>query len=184
MKWQRLNRKFINIIILLIVCSFGVLGFCGCEEKHTVDDSGTKIYYVNQEEKKLVSEKYSSNEEDSMKLMGEYLHKLSDNGNEKENGAAIPTDIEINGYDIIDGIATIDFSEDYSMMEGWREVLCRSAVVLTLTQIKEVEYVAFTVNDTPLRQKDGNLIGTMKASDFVTDLGGGKNTYSSSDFVL
>ena len=184
MKRKRLNKRFVNLIVFILICALGSTGFSGCEKKHGKKISGTRIYYVNQEDKKLTIEKYSCDEKDSTKLMEKYLLKLTENGKEEGSFAAIPSDVSINGFDITDGIATVDFSEDYSEMKPWREVLCRCAIVLTLTQIKGVEYVAFTVNDTPFRQKDGSLVGTMKASDFVADLGGGTNTHATADFVI
>lgn len=184
MKRQRLNRKITNLIIFILICTQSLFVFQGCEKESSGNSSGTRIYYVNQEERKLVNENYSVDGTESTRLMEEYLEKLANNGDEDGSGAAIPSDVGVNGFDIIDGIVTIDFSEEYLALDSWREVLCRSAIVLTLTQIKEVDYVAFTVNDAPLRQKDGSLVGTMKASDFVADLGGGTNTHATADFVL
>lgn len=184
MKRQKMKKIIINSIIFILICMQSLFVFEGCEKESSTNSSGTRIYYVNQEEKKLVSENYSSDGAESTQLMEEYLEKLANNGEDEGSGAAIPSGVSVNTFNIIDGIATVDFSEEYLALDTWREVLCRSAIVLTLTQIKGVDYVAFTVNDTPLRQKDGSLVGTMKASDFVADLGGGTNTHATADFVL
>lgn len=184
MKWQKLIKKVTKLIMLTLIYSSLFVGVTACNNDDSKTQGGNRIYYVNQEEKKITSEEYRSEEKDATVLMSDYLEKLTKNGKEKGNFAAIPSEIEINQFDITDGIATVDFSETYSKLSVQREVLCRSAVVFTLTQIDEVEYVAFTVNEVPLRQKDGKLVGTMKASDFVADLGGGINTYATADFTL
>lgn len=184
MKQQCLIKRNVNLVIFIIICAVLSLGLIGCQKDNNSKKANTRIYYVNQEEKKLVSENYESRQDKALSIMEDYLEKLANNGEKDGSSAAIPSGIEINGFDITDGIATIEFTESYSKLTPQREVLCRSAIVLTLTQIKGVEYVAFTVNDSPLRQRDGSLVGTMKASDFVADLGGGTNTHATADFTL
>lgn len=169
MKNHKLNKK--AIMMLLVVCIAAVAVLAGCGESRKSATTGTRIYYVDLDKKKLVNERVTLTQKDTAKLTEECLEKLTQNGKQDGEAAAVPEKVKINGYDITDRIATINFSEEYSMLAADREVLCRSAMVLTLTQIKGIDYVAFTVNDAPLRQKDGSLVGTMKASDFVADLG-------------
>ena len=64
------------------------------------------------------------------------------------------------------------------------EVLIRAAVVLTLTQIESVDYVAFTVNDSALTRRDGTIIGNMQATDFVDNYGSDNNIVFSTRFIL
>ena len=85
----------------------------------------------------------------------------------KLTGKAIPKKVIVNSYNLLDGILTLDFSEEYLEISKDEEVLIRAAVVLTLTQIESVDYVAFTVNDSALTRRDGTIIGNMQATDFV-----------------
>lgn len=64
----------------------------------------------------------------------------------------------------------IDFSKKYYDLSSKRELLLRSSVVLSLIQLKSVEYVAFTVEGKPCTGKDGKYLNAMNASDFVSDL--------------
>ena len=164
MKNHKLNKK--AIMMLLVVCIAAVAVLAGCGESRKSATTGTRIYYVDLDKKKLVNERVTLTQKDTAKLTEECLEKLTQNGKQDGEAAAVPEKVKINGYDITDRIATINFSEEYSMLAADREVLCRSAMVLTLTQIKGIDYVAFTVNDAPLRQKDGSLVGTMKVSAF------------------
>ena len=47
------------------------------------------------------------------------------------------------------------------------EVLLRAAVVQTLVQIAGVDYIDFFIEDEPLTDRNGNLIGYMRAEDFI-----------------
>ena len=84
----------------------------------------------------------------------------------------------------MDGILTLDFSEEYLEISKDEEVLIRAAVVLTLTQIESVDYVAFTVNDSALTRRDGTIIGNMQATDFVDNYGSDNNIVFSTRFIL
>ena len=41
----------------------------------------------------------------------------------------------------------------------------RASVVRTLTQLKQITYVMFTVDKAPLMNSDGEVIGSMNADD-------------------
>ena len=56
-------------------------------------------------------------------------------------------------------------------MDWIREILCRSAVVRTLCQIPDVEYVSFLIGDNPLMDLDKNPVGQMNADSFVENTG-------------
>lgn len=174
---KRCIKKTINFILVLAL----VVALVGCGKEPEKEQSGISVYYINKGETKLVSEEYESDEKDTINILFDLLEQLSD----KENPlSAIPDNVTVNGVGITDGIATVDFSENYNEMSAQREVLCRAGVVLTLSQVPSVEYVAFTINEQPYQKNDGNLAGAMKASDFVADLGGGDNDFAKADFIL
>ena len=102
----------------------------------------------------------------------------------KLTGKAIPKKVIVNSYNLLDGILTLDFSEEYLEISKDEEVLIRAAVVLTLTQIESVDYVAFTVNDSALTRRDGTIIGNMQATDFVDNYGSDNNIVFSTRFIL
>lgn len=169
-----------NFIILLSLVAF----LWGCGNNKVSEEKGIFVYYTNKDGTKIEQEEYSLQETNTRECIGELLDKLHNNGEKKEHLGAIPQKVTIRGYDITDGIALVDFTESYTEMNTQRELLCRAAVVLTLSQIKDVDYVAFTINDRPYSRKDGVVVGNMKASDFVADLGGGNNIFATSDFKL
>lgn len=174
-------KKYINIAVNFILVFVFAVTFIGCSDKTEKKQSGFSVYYVDKSETKIVSREYNPEEKDTHKMISELIEQLS---KKEDDLGAIPKNVTVNGFDLTDGIATVDFSESYNEMSTQREVLCRAAVVLTLSQVTSVEYVSFTINDYPYKKKDGSFAGAMKASDFVSDLGGGNNTFARADFKL
>ncbi|MEG0591534.1 MAG: GerMN domain-containing protein, partial [Lachnospiraceae bacterium] len=85
--------------------------------------------------------------------------------------------VKITGYQLENGLLRVDFNSSYGNLDAVSEVLCRSAVVQTLTQLKGVESVEFYVDGVPLVNQEGNPIGYMKGSDFIQNTGSTINTY-------
>lgn len=158
-----------------------IIGCTGCGNKNKDDSSGIKVYYISNE--KLVTEQYQNRCDKGEQLVEELLGRLTEQGNVKGNKSAVPEEVSVQGYSIVDGIAKVDFNQKYYELSPKRELLCRAAVVLTLIKIKDVEYVAFTVNNEPCKGKDGRLLNTMDEADFVSDIGN-KREKPASDFVL
>ncbi len=162
------------ISIIISVCT-------GCGDNHKDNSSGMDIYYISNE--KLVTEKYQNNNDRGEQLVEELLGRLTKSGDLEGNNSAIPEEVSVQGYSIVDGIAKIDFDEKYYELSPKKELLCRAAVVLTLVKIKDVEYVAFTVNNEPCKGKDGKFLNAMDESDFVSDIGDQKEK-PAMDFVM
>lgn len=176
---KRIGRLFHYILVLSVM-----LLLCSCNKSMKENDSDFFVYSIDKEGNTLSAQPYQPKENQEEKLIQELLGQLKQEENNKQDVPAIPEDIVINGYSITDGIVTIDFNEPYQQLKMEREILCRAAVVLTLTQVKSVEYVAFTINDSPYKRSDGAFVGAMQASDFVSDLGGGNNTNATEDFKI
>ncbi|MBP5304223.1 MAG: GerMN domain-containing protein, partial [Lachnospiraceae bacterium] len=63
----------------------------------------------------------------------------------------------------------------YQLITGIEEILRRTAIVKTLTQIDGVDYVAFTAGGQPLMDSAGLPIGFMESGDFIDNTGGETN---------
>lgn len=172
-----------RVLLSIIICISLVICCVGCENDHEDNQSKIAVYYISEDGVKLVTEQYNNKNNAGEKLVDELLGRLTSPGEDAGNKSAIPKEVSVQGYSIVDGIAKIDFNEKYYQLSAKRELLCRSAVVLTLMQIEDVEYVAFTVNDYPCKGKDGKYLSAMKESDFVSDIGN-KKTKTTSDFTL
>ena len=81
-------------------------------------------------------------------------------------------------------LLTLHFDEDYSKMSAVDEVLCRAAVVRTMTQIDGVDCVAFYIGDAPLTDAKGNLVGTMNQDSFIENPGEQINAIQTTTLTL
>ena len=64
------------------------------------------------------------------------------------------------------------------------EVLCRAAIVRTVTQITGVDCVNFYVDETPLTDAEGRLVGTMYKESFVENPGEQINSIQNTNLTL
>lgn len=177
-------KKFVTAFINLILVISFVLGCSGCKEEESQITADFYMYYVDEQGTKLNSEPYSLDEDTTEKQIMEIITKLEENGANQGDYSAIPDTVTVNGYNFTDGLVVIDFADDYTFIDKQREVLCRAATVITLCQLKDVQYVAFTVNDEPYMADGVNILGAMKASDFVMDTDDNASGVLETDFVL
>lgn len=136
-----------------------------------------KIYYVDNDETKTLTREYVSETQDSYNLLEELLGQLGTIPSKFEYKAPLASGFELIGYSIDNGQITMNLDEHYKEMDRVREVLIRAAIVRTVTQIPEISYVSFTVQGEPLKDSNGNAIGTMSADSFIDNAGNEINAY-------
>ena len=141
-----MRKRTILLCILLTLSS--VLVFCaGCskkDEEDTQSKDGTGIYYTNKSCTKLIRK-----DKDIDVQMNS------------------PEDINISNVIVSNNIAYVDFSVGYKKIEPNEDVICKAAIVYTLTQLKGVGYVEFTVSGRPIIDTDGKLIGGLNRDSFL-----------------
>lgn len=165
--------------VLLSLC---MLSFAGCSKEETGMEMS--IYYVNADENTLVQEEYLLKAEDTTVQIEEVLSAIQDAEHNVNYHAAIPNDVEVKEFRFRNRQLELVFSENYNEISKSREVLLRAAVVQTLVQIPEVNFVAFYVEDQPLTTLSGNVIGYMRAEDFVQNTGSILKSYQTTDLKL
>ena len=168
------------------VILFGILLFCSaCTAGETVQ-SGTayNIYYVNQEETKIVEREYRSETTDSALLFEEIMGQLAAASERMEYESPLEEEFALLGHTLDNGLLTLDFDERYKSLRGTREVLVRASIVRTLTQLPEVEQVAFTVKGEQLVDSTGAAVGIMAADTFIENAGNEINAYEKVDLKL
>ncbi len=156
---------------------------CGSED---TDSSGTvyQVYYVNKDETKLFSSEYVTETQDTDGLLAELLGQLSVTGERMEYIAPLGGDFTLLGDTLENGQLTLNFDEQYRKMDVIREVLVRAAIVRTLTQIPEIQCVAFTILGEMLTDSTGAAVGTMSADTFIENAGNEINAYEKTNLRL
>lgn len=163
------------IMLCLLLCS-------GCQQQRELpeeDLQGTiKLYYLNQEGTKIVSETYRPEADTDEKLLTELVAALDLEPKEAEHQKAKPETVMILDYSLnANGLATLKFDASYQSIVGTAEVLMRAAIVKTLCQIESVSYIEFYVSDQPLMRSSGRPVGVMKEEDFIDNTGASTEFY-------
>lgn len=172
-------KKLFGVICLYCIL---LLGGCAYNEKEADFAEGHfTIYELNMDETKILSHDFQTSEEDTKKLVELLLEELRAVPKAVDSKAALSMDVIVNGFQISDETITIDFGKNYHNLSNNAEVLSRAAIVKTLTQIKGIQYVLFTINGSALTYDTGVLVGTMTAGQFLD--GSSSNEEGTGEFV-
>lgn len=150
--------------ILLLAAVVLVLGGCKSEKKET---DGYQIYYLNAEQTKISGKAYDTKETDTEKLVAEFLKALAKDPEDVDYRKPIPNEVELLKTKLEGNQLSIWFDTDYYNMDAASEVLCRAAIVRTVTQIPDVNCVSIFIGDSPLVDAKNNVVGLMTAESFV-----------------
>lgn len=163
-------RRYRKFWLLLGMLFFPVLLMTGCshaEQKGTAVD----ISYLNKKETKLVAETHYLESTDTKDMIVEVLTLLCSVPDNKELKATLTSGINIITYSYDGEQVIVSLGEKYKELSGTTEVLTRAALVRSLTNIPDVNYVMLTVNGESLTDLSGNAIGAMTADMFVNNAG-------------
>lgn len=161
-----------RLISMCLVAVWALFTLAGCGEKKVVqlEENQYYIYCVHQDLTTLRTTVYTDEEKsgDIRETALLLLSQLKATTDDVETLPAIPEDV---------GIAKVRASESnqffvyfdskYEEIDPVREILCRAAIVKTLTQIDGIDFVGFYVNDQPLMDPTTGAITMMSASSFV-----------------
>lgn len=165
------------IILLLSLCLIG----CSRSEQEpestatsTLAPGSYRVYYLDQSGYRLQNEVISLEATDPVAL-SDALLKCMTKPLQSRLISVLPARMKVLSvhYDVDQKLLQLDVSGEYNDQSSTREILCRAALVWTLTQIEGVDYVQITVDNMPLKDALGNQIGILQASDFDAEIGGG-----------
>lgn len=152
-----------------------LLTACGSEEEKI----GTEyqVYYVSNSETKVEMHPYWTQSEEPEVILEELIQCLSTDPEKLEYQAPFSMGFQVRGIKLEDSKMIIDVDAAYYDLPVTTEVLVRAAVVRTLTQLPNVNYVEFTVEGNQLFDSMNNLVGRMSAEQFIDNDGNEINTY-------
>lgn len=172
-----MNRQNGRIIVcgILFLLTFVSMA-CGRSEQ---PEGGKlyKIYYVDKEETKTLSQEYASMTQDAQELLEELLVQLGTLPEKFEYEAPLASGFELVSYTIENGQLTMNFDQKYKELDRIKEVLVRAAIVRTVTQVPGIDYVSFTIQGEMLADSSGTAVGTMSADTFIDNAGNEINAY-------
>lgn len=168
-------------LFFLIGLIFTML-ICGCGNKE--ETAPFQVFYMNADKSGVVGVAYEPVATETETLIPELLKVLSSDSEKLEYRKPISNDVEVTKYALDGAFLSIYFDADYSKLSKVEEVLCRAAVVKTLTQIQGVDCVSFYVEDMPLVDSAGNIVGSMTGDSFVLNPGQQINAIQNTELTL
>ena len=172
-------------LLLRIALVMGLLLCTACGDRREAQEvTSYKIYYVNNDETKIVDREYMSETSDGALLLAEFLEQLAHISEKMEYETLLEKEISVVGHTLYNGLLTLDFDESYHNLRGTREILARASIVRTLTHIPGVERITFTVNGEQLMDAAGAAVGVMAADTFIENAGNEINAYEKVDLRL
>ena len=171
-----------RMLLLVSILLFAALpAGCGDGQEEAFD---YYIYYMNTDKTKTVAVGYTPSVEKKKELIQEFLGELLWQTDSPNYQKAIPDGVRIASWKLEDGQLSLYFNSAYLEMGNVEEVLCRSAIVRTLVQIKGVDCVSFYVGDGPLLDEDGKPVGMMTEESFIENPGEQINAIQTANITL
>lgn len=172
------NNSYMNKIFFLFATLLILLSMVGCSKEETESDKEVtkdgeiSIYYMDKNETKLVSEKYTLQSTTKEDKVDELLQKLNSEPKDITIIKTQPENAVIEKYQFNeDKTFSINFTTDYNYINSITEVLYRAAVVKTLCQLEEIDSIEFYVGGLPLTGNNDKIVGRMESEDFVMSTG-------------
>ncbi len=165
-----MKRRKISIAFLCCVCLMAVFTGCRSEKKTSKrsNQEGVAIYYTNNDCTRLVSVKkdinLKSNPQQKVEMLLKEMQKIRE---DSEYKSAIPERVIMNNVTVSSNVVQVDFSTGYKKIEANEDLICRAGIVYTLTQIKEINYVSFSISGQAMLDTDGKAMGALGRDSFV-----------------
>ncbi len=173
---KRLTGKM--TILFCFFCMLFLFMMAGCgKEQEEKKEYHYQVYYVNHDKTGVISEDYVTENTDVGSLLEELVTQLGTVPEKLQYHAPLAGSFELLSMQLKDGQLILDFSTTYREQEMITEILNRAAIVRTLSQIKDVQYVSFLVDGEPLVDASGSVVGVMSADTFIDNAGNEINTY-------
>lgn len=168
MRWKN-AYCLLRLFVLLLGCCL----FAGCQKKEKPLQEGERayqIYYLNSGATKLIAQEYRTRTEETDLLVEELMTAIQNVPTDLDCQTVLTDKVIYRGAERTDKVLYLYFDNNYTSMPSYREVLCRAALVKTLTQVDSVDHVSIYCGEQPLMGVDGIPIGMMMASDFVDSI--------------
>lgn len=140
------------------------------EGTETLQEKQYQIYYLNSGGTRLISEEYTTDATEEIELINELMTQIQTVPKEVECQVVLSDKVEYQGYRLEQSVLYLYFDSNYAAMEPTREILCRTALARTLTQLSFVDHIMIYSGEQPLMDRNGNLVGMISASDFISSI--------------
>lgn len=170
-----MKKAVVRSCSLVCLAAAAVMSVLGCGSKQ--EEYEYHISYVDNEQTQTVQVGYAPESASVDGLIREFLEQLATDTDTVDYVKAIPEGISIRSWEVEQDCLNLDFDSEYDKLDSITEILCRLAVVKTMTQIEGIESVSFTVEGQPLVDSLGVAVGGMTIDSFVENPGEQINSF-------
>ena len=158
--------KKVMQLLLLVFCMF--LSACGREQEE--DQDIMQVYFVSNSETKVEMHPMEMTRKDPEGRREELLTYLSTQPEKLEYKVPLNMGFQVLDTSLEEGKLLINVDSSYTELPVTTEILVRAALVRTLTQLEDVNYVGISVAGDRLFDSFGNPVGWMSADQFIDKL--------------
>lgn len=173
-------RRITGLFCISACLLAGSLSACGSKKKNYP----YYISYVDNEQTQTIQSGYEPKHASVDGLIQELLDRLGTDTDTVDYVKAIPEGVSIESWEVEQDCLYLNFNSFYDKMEPVTEILCRLAVVKTMTQIEGIESVSFYVKGKPLKDSRDEDVGAMTIDSFVENPGEQINSYQNATIDL
>lgn len=157
---------------LFSIFAGSVFFLTACSKEENDNYEGYYVYCLNTNETKVSGEKYTPKEEETEKLLAEFLGQMEQEPEDISLKKAIPDDVSLDEYTLsAEGDLSLYWNAAYGNYTGVTEILRRAAIVKTLCQIPDISNIQFYIAGQPLTDSNMNAVGFMTAETFIDNTG-------------
>lgn len=184
-----MSRLPVKKVLLLFAVLAGLMAglLSGCARKDAAkpapEEGRYLIYYLNTATTKLVPRVYETVTMDKEALAGELMDQFLHVPKDLDCQAALTDKVSYQGSRLEGQVLYLYFDVNYTGMKPDREILCRTALAKTFTQIPGVDYINIYCGDQPLMDRQGNPVGMLSSSDFIMNTSN-VNSYEKTELTL
>ena len=165
---------FIRAALLAVCCT---LGLAACGKDDGAGENAWQVYYVSSAETKVEQHAQEKTAETPDAQLQELLGYLAANPEKLEYKAPLAMGFQVLSAERDGETLRLDVDSAYLALSPTTEVLVRAAIVRTLTQMEDLNYVEITVEGKQLYDNLGRPVGWMSADQFIDNDGNEINTY-------
>lgn len=180
-----MKKRGIQLLLFLCLAAYC---FGGCAKKQGTENAENlyHVYCTNATASKLLNRDYFMEEDvvEPLEQVWKLIEAMRLSEPELSRHPAIPEDVQIPTVKLDAGLLTITFDSNYMSMTPSREIICRAAVVKTVSQVQGVEYVSFNIGEKPLIDAKGEAVEMMQAKDFLESSSGSGDSMQPITLIL
>lgn len=180
MEMKRRHRMMACVLCILLCLGMSV----GCSKGKKPLKGGAFIYYVNTEGTSLVKEAFELQSGTTKEKVRNILQVMMEETDSIDYKSVFPKGVKVTNCFLKEGRLDVYFTRNYRDLKPAEEVLLRAAVVQTLEQIHQIEYVGFFIDNQPLTDSGGNEIGYMGREYFLQYKGASLHLYQLGELKL